>query len=232
VEKEQSDAIRRELVNAMRNRTPLVYGRDWEYKPVTVPPDQAQFINAMQLNATQIAAIFGVPPHRVGGTRGDSMTYSNVESEQLGFVQDSLDPWLVRLETALNDCLPAAQCVQFDREARLRMTPENRFAVYRAARDIGAMNVNEIRRKENLPPLPKPKDPDDYDGTDFTPLQIQVAAARGLKEIIGEGTSETETNPAAMARPKAPGPQAAPMPAPVPAVNGSNGNGNGRKPAG
>jgi hypothetical protein len=197
-----------------------------------VPPNEAQFVEAMQLNATQIASIYGVPPHRVGGVRGDSMTYSNVESENIAMISDTLDPWLVRLETSLDACLPSAQTAQFNRNARIRTDITTRFNSYRSARDIGMMNVDEIRALEDLPPLPKPADADDYDGADYTPLQIQVAAARGIKEIIGEGTGGVgggggvETNPAAA--PRAPGPpaqgagavQPSGRPAPVPAANG------------
>jgi HK97 family phage portal protein len=231
VAEEQSNAIRRKLVAVQRNREPLVLGRDWTYTPIVVPPDEAQFINAMQMNATQIAAIYGVPAHKVGGTTstGD-MRYSNVESEQIGFIQDTLDPWLVRLEEALAEYLPASQYMQFNRDARLRMTPETRWNVYRAARDIGGMNVDEIRKAEGLKPLPRPSDPTDYDGSDYTPLQIQVAAARGLKEELGVGASGVETNPenAPKAPPK-PGQPAAGQPAPVPAVNG-HGKANGQRP--
>jgi len=84
------------------------------------------------------------------------------------------------------------------------------------------MNVDEIRAIEDLPPLPKPTDPSDYDGTDYTPLQIQVAAARGIKKIIGEGTGGqggtggVETNPEAV--PQAPAPM---RPQPVPSPNGN-----------
>ena len=225
---EQATEIKRKLVRAQRRREPLVYGADWEYKPVVVPPNEAQFVEAMQLNATQIAAIYGVPPHRVGGsTAGGSVNYSNVESEGLALVQDTLDPWLVRLETALADCLPVSQYAQFNRNARLRTTIAERYAAYRTARDIGIYNVDEIRDLEDRPPIPKPKDADDYDGTDYTPLQIQVAAARGIKEIIGEGNGPggggaVETNPQAAPK-QGPGMLAAFQPKPPAAVNG-NGN--------
>ena len=197
---------------------------------MTVPPNEAQFVEAMQLNATQIASVFGVPPYRVGGTRGDSMTYSNTESEQIAFVSDSLDPWLVRLETALTEVLPSAQYAQFNRDARMRTTAAERWNVYRAARDIGVLNVDEIRRLEDRSPLPKPKDSDDYDGTDWTPLQIQVAAARGAKELLGEGVTGEEGPPPkapagqkAAAQPQLPGmPPTKPMPVPA----GANGNGS------
>src|SRR5262249_32748907 len=119
VDDEQSAKIKARLVSAMRRREPLVYGRDWDYKPVSVPPNEAQFVEAMQLNATQVASIYGVPPHRVGGTRGDSMTYSNVEAENLALVTETLDPWLGRLGGALEECLPSAPPPPFHPDARL-----------------------------------------------------------------------------------------------------------------
>jgi hypothetical protein len=100
--------------------------------------------------------------------------------------------------------------------------------VYRTARDIGGMNVDEIRDLEQMEPIPKPVDPDDYDGTDYTPLQVQVAAARGIKEIIGEGTGGeggtggVERNP--QDNPQAGGAQ------PMRPVPSSNGNGRPRQP--
>jgi len=216
IDDEQSAQIKRRLVDAQRRREPLVHGRDWTYTPIAVPPNEAQFIEAQQLTATQIAVIYGVQPRRAGGIHGDSQTYSNTEMDALSEITDTLDPWLVRLETALGDCLPAAQYAQFNRDARLRTTTEARWQVYRTARDIGVLNVNEIRELEDRPPLPRPADADDYDGQDYTPLQIQVAAARGLKEIIGEGTGGIgnsggiETSPQAGPKP----------PAPVPSPNG------------
>ena len=51
-----------------------MYGRDWEYTPIRVPPNEAQFIESQQLTATQIAAVYGVA-RKVGGIHGDSQTY-------------------------------------------------------------------------------------------------------------------------------------------------------------
>ncbi len=81
VDKQQAAEMRAALVTSLRRREPLVYGRDWDYKPVTVPPSEAQFLDAMQLNATHIAAILNLPPDRIGGTRGDSLTYNCVDAE-------------------------------------------------------------------------------------------------------------------------------------------------------
>lgn len=235
VEDEQSNKIKAKLVAAQRRREPLVFGRDWTYTPISVPPNEAQFVEAMQLNASQIAAIYGVPPHRVGGsTAGGSITYSNSEAEAIGLISDTLDPWLVRLETALSsECLPSAQYAQFNRNARLRSSTADRYGVYRTARDIGILNVNEIRALEDMEPLPKSRGDEDYDGDDYTPLQIQIAAARGLKEAIGGPQAETPV-PAVPARPGPGQAQHPPLPpgqqpAPVPAANGK-GSANGQHP--
>lgn len=230
---EQSSEIRRRLVRAMRNREPLVYGRDWDYKPITVPPNEAQFIEAQQLNATQIAAIYGVQARKAGGIHGDSQTYSNTEMDQLAEITDTLDPWLVRFESALADCLPSAQYASFNRDARIRHDIVARYGAYRTARDVGFLNVDEIRELEDRPPLPRPKDDNDYDGADYTPLQIQVAAARGLKQELGVGVGAAPPPVQPVKPGEAPqiGPggllgQLQPKP-PVPAVNG---NGGGKRP--
>ena len=76
VDEEQSDKIKAKLVQAQRRREPLVHGRDWTYTPISVPPNEAQFIEAQQLTATQIASIYGVMPRKAGGIHGDSQTYS------------------------------------------------------------------------------------------------------------------------------------------------------------
>ena len=238
VDDEQSEKIRAKLIDAQRRRVPLVHGRDWTYTPISVPPNEAAFIESQQLTATQIAAIYGVPPHRVGGSSaGGSVTYANAEAEAIGLISDTLDPWLVRLENALSDdCLPSAQYAQFNRDARLRTTAEARWNIYRAARDIGILNVNEIRELEDRPPLPKSKDPDAYDGSDYTPLQIQVAAARGLKQELGTEGEQAPAPPPAKPAPGQPQPgQPVPPQAKVPAGQPAAvpaANGNGRKPGG
>jgi HK97 family phage portal protein len=215
---EQSADIKGKLVRAIRRHEPLVHGSDWEFSPITVPPNEAQFIESMQMTATQVASIYGVQPRRAGGIHGDSMTYSNVEMDAISEVTDTLDPWLVRFEEAFFESLPQPQVAEFDRDARIRHDIRTRFDVYRVARDIGIMNVDEIRDLEDREPLPKPKDPDDYDGQDYTPLQIQVAAARGLATELGSGPEgapdPTSVKTSGVAEPGAP---------PAPGQPGSNG---------
>ena len=159
VDTQQAREIRRVLTDTIRQRQPLVYGRDWDYKAITVPQDEATFIQAMQLNATQVAAIFGVRPQRVGGTRNDGLTYSNQAMDQLDEVTNTLRPWLTRWEHALTMCLPATQYAVFDADALLKMDPRTRNEVYQIRRNIGVETANEIRAEDDKPPLEAGDDP-------------------------------------------------------------------------
>jgi HK97 family phage portal protein len=148
----QAAEIRAELVKSLRRREPLVYGRDWDYKPVTVPPSEAQFIEAMQLNATQIAAILNLPPDRLGGSRGDSLTYSTAEQSTLQIIE-ALRPWLVRFEQSFFDLLPRNRFTRFWTDALLKTDIEARMNSYQTMRNIGIRTADEIRELEDLPPL-------------------------------------------------------------------------------
>lgn len=177
VSDEQSAEIKSRLVAAIRRHQPLVIGADWEYAPITVPPSEAQFVESTRLNATQIAAIYGIPPYRIGGTRGDSLTYSNVESEQISFLGETLRPWLVRLEDAFYGLLPGNRYCRFNADAMIRTDMKTRHEIYQIDRNIGLLDLDEIRQIEDRPDLPDGK------GKDSIPLLISSDVARSGKAI-------------------------------------------------
>jgi HK97 family phage portal protein len=103
ISSEDAREIRESLIETIRGHKPLVIGRDWDYKPVSVPPSEAQFIESTQMNATQLAAIFGLPPDRVGGARGDSLTYNCVSGDTEILTQRG---WLTYDQVTIKDtCL-------------------------------------------------------------------------------------------------------------------------------
>ena len=159
VDEPQAKEIRRRLTDTIRLRQPLVFGRDWEYREITVPPNEAAFIQAMQLNATQVAAIFGVRPQRVGGTQNDGLHYTSQVMDQLDEVTNTLRPWLTRWEHLLTSLLPATQYAKFDVDALLKMDPRTRTEVYQIQRSIGTRTANEIRAEDDLPQLEGGDDP-------------------------------------------------------------------------
>ena len=167
---DQADAavIKARLMEAIRTRQPIVYGKDWDYNPITVPAYEAQFISTLKLGATQLAAIYGVPPELIGGETGGSMSYSSPEQREIELIQLTLLPWMSKLESHLSMLTPRGQCVKFDADALIRLDPLTRWTIYEKQRLIGGTNIDEVRNKENMPPLP------DGQGQDYTPLPIQA----------------------------------------------------------
>jgi hypothetical protein len=176
VDPDAAAQIKAATVSAIRRHEPLVYGRDWDYKPIVVPPGEAQFVETLRMNATLLASVYGLPPDRVGGTRGDSLTYNTVEQSTLQVIE-ALRPWMVRLETAFFDLLPANRYVRFNPDALLKTDLKTRTDIYQVQRNIGLMNIDEMRDMEDLPPLPNQA------GGENIPLEVVIAMARSIRGI-------------------------------------------------
>ncbi|NUL03592.1 phage portal protein [Streptomyces lunaelactis] len=151
---DEAEEISDRLSARVRARKPLVYGSDWDFTALTVNPEESQFIQTMRLNASQIAAIYGVPPEKVGGDTGSSMTYSTVELNQIEFLTMTLRPWLTRLEAKLSALMPGKEFVKFNADAMLRVDLMTRYRAHQTALNDGWRNRDEIRALEDLPALP------------------------------------------------------------------------------
>ncbi|MEV6079668.1 phage portal protein [Streptomyces sp. NPDC052069] len=151
---DEAEEISDRLAARVRARKPLVYGSDWDFTALQVNPEESQFIETMRLNASQIAAIYGVPPEMVGGDSGGSMTYANVEQNAINFVGFTLRPWLSRLESRLSSLMPGREFVRFNVDAMIRVDLMTRYQAHHQALEDGWRNRDEIRAIEDLPPLP------------------------------------------------------------------------------
>jgi len=169
---EIADGVRARLAAAIRRREPLVTGKDWEYQPITIPPEQAQFIETQKLSANQIAAIYGIAPDEIGGEAANSLTYSTEESRQINRAAN-MRPYLVRFERAFASWLPERQFVRFNTDATIRIDIKTRHEVYAIQRAIGLRSLNEQRALEDLPPVPG--------GDVHVPAPVQAQPTEGTR---------------------------------------------------
>ena len=124
-----------------------------KYTPITISPEQAQFLETRKFQINEIARIFRVPPHMVGDLEKSS--FSNIEQQSLEFVKYTLDPWVLRWEQALNRSLipnkdKKKYFIKFNVDGLLRGDYESRMNGYATARQNGWMSANDIRTLENL----------------------------------------------------------------------------------
>lgn len=126
------------------------------YESISVPPEDAQFLETRKFQIAEIARIFRVPPHLIGDL--ERATFSNIENQSLEFVKYTLDPWVVRWEQALCKALllPSEKSryfVKFNVDGLMRGDYASRMQGYATARQNGWLSANDIREMENMNPL-------------------------------------------------------------------------------
>jgi len=123
------------------------------FQPFGIPPEHAQFLETRRFAVTEIARTFGLPPHLIGDL--ERATFSNIESQQIQFVQFCIEPWCRRWEQVLNYALLDSQhYAEFALEGLLRGDSKSRADFYTALFQIGVLSPNDIRERENMNRIP------------------------------------------------------------------------------
>ncbi len=152
-------------------------GMKWQ--AIGLRPVDAEFITSRKFQVTEIARIFRVPPHMLADL--ERATFSNIEHQSIEFIRDTIRPWLVRWEQALTrDLIPAEDrdryFVEFLIDGLMRGDMKSRYDAYSIGRNNGWLSANDIRRLENMNPLP-PEQGDVY----LIPLNMVPAGTAGTE---------------------------------------------------
>jgi len=132
----------------------LEEGMKWQ--ALGVPPDDAQFLQTRQFQVAEVARWFNVPSSKLRDNTGQ--TYSSIEAENQAFYTETLRPWLIRFEQELsikllNTVEKREYYFEHLIEGLLRADVKTRFEVYALGKNWGIYSTNEIRERENLPPI-------------------------------------------------------------------------------
>jgi HK97 family phage portal protein len=128
-----------------------------EWQSVGMTQADAQYMLTRQFQVREVARMFRIPPHKVGDL--DQATFSNIQIQGVEFVTDTMRPWVIRWEQQITkDLFLAAERKRYFAEMNMdaiqRGDIGTRFDAYGKARQWGFFNVDEIREKENMNPLP------------------------------------------------------------------------------
>ena len=145
------------------------------FKPVSLNPQDADFLNTRKFQVTEIARIFRVPPHMIGDL--DRATFSNIEQQGLDFLTHTLRPYLVSLEEEIERKLfreneQDSYSIRFNTNAMLRGDSEARAKYYKDMSSIGVLSINDIRRLENLNDI-GPEGDQHYYALNYAPIGNQ-----------------------------------------------------------
>ncbi|MBT9173155.1 MAG: hypothetical protein DDT21_01545 [Syntrophomonadaceae bacterium] len=128
-----------------------------KFQSIGIPPEQAQFLESRKYQTEEICRIFRVPPHLVASL--DRATFSNIEHQSISFVDNTIIPWVSRIEQSLQRSLfteaeKKVYFAKFNLNARLRGDAASRANFYQTMRQNGIMSANEIRELEEMNLIP------------------------------------------------------------------------------
>jgi HK97 family phage portal protein len=153
----------------------LTGGATWT--PLSVKPEESQFLQTQEWTAAQIAYMFGIPPHYVTNVDGAKGFVTSIVESKLLWLTTGLQPRIVRLERAFSSLLPPGQYIKFNLDAFLRPTPQERADFYGKMAAVMGLTPDEIRALEDLDPLP--------DGMGEKPLQsVQYVWPETSPEVV------------------------------------------------
>ena len=128
-----------------------------KYTPISISPEQAQFLETRKFQIDEIARIFRVPPHMIGDLEKSS--FNNIEQQSLEFVKYTLDPWVSRWEQAMVRALLTPEekkkyFFKFNVDGLLRGDYQSRMNGYAVGIQNGFMSPNDVRNLEELDLIP------------------------------------------------------------------------------
>lgn len=156
------DALKEAWRNLYQNNTEnvVILNEGLEFQEASNTSVEMQLNENKKTNSDEICKLFNMPPAMING--------GATEQDKINFVQYCLNPILKELECALNrDLLLELEKGSYyfaaDTSELTKGDIEKRFRAYETASKNGFMQIDEIRLKENLPPL----------GLDFVRLGLQ-----------------------------------------------------------
>lgn len=142
----------------LKNSNRLIFLEEGlKFTQLTIPPENAQFLQTRKFQVVEIARFFNVPPHMIMDF--DGATFSNIEQKSLEYVTYSLMPWGVKWEQAVYMCLltPAERkkfYAKLNFNALLRGDFKTRTEGYHMMIQDGVWNADEVREFEDQNPQP------------------------------------------------------------------------------
>ncbi len=134
----------------------MVIEEGMKVETITIPPEDAQFLGTREYNLTEFARWYQVPVHRLA--KLDRATHTNIEHENLTFIQQSLMTWIRRWESEIRRQLMSMSeqrqlFVKFRLQSLMRGDSQSRSEFYSALSALGVLSIDEIRELEDMNPI-------------------------------------------------------------------------------
>lgn len=133
----------------------IVLDKGSTFHQLTIPPEDAQFLESRRFQVTEICRMFGIPPFLMFETETSTSWGTGLEQQALNWVKIDLLPELAATEQRLTKHVlkPTPVYAHYSVDGLLRGDSAARAAFYQALWSMGVLNSNEIRGFEELGPV-------------------------------------------------------------------------------
>lgn len=161
------------------------------FERISLPNNEAQFLETRKFQVAEICRIYRVPPHLVADL--EHATFSNIEHQSISFAVHTIRPWLVRIEQSIaRQLFPEKEkgrfYAQFNMDGLMRGDYKSRMEGYAIARQNGWMSANDIRELENLNPIP-----DSEGGNAYLVNGNMISVEQASRNAVASTTTPTDT---------------------------------------
>jgi HK97 family phage portal protein len=120
------------------------------------PPDEAQFLQTRTFQVEEIARILNMPPTKLQAWA--KANFNSLEEANSNYYQSTLLPWVRRIESEGNRKLLSREerriwSIEHDTSASLRGRMLDQANHDKILKEMGALNVDEIRAKRGMGPV-------------------------------------------------------------------------------
>lgn len=125
-----------------------------DFRQLSIPPEDAQYIESRKFQVIEIARLYGIPPHLLAEVERSTSWGTGIEQQNLGFVTYTLTPgYLRRIERRVKkELLGPKQAAEFAVQALLRGDAKTRAEYYQIMVELGVLDADEVRDLENFGP--------------------------------------------------------------------------------
>lgn len=148
------------MERSQNSRWPLILSGGLKPAQLTINPKDAEILASRLFDIEEICRIFGVPPHMVGHTAKSTSWQSGLEEMGANFKRFTLMNHITQIKQEFNFKLFSKRSrlfLDFDTSELERSDMKTRYESHRSALgragEPGWQTVNEVRKKENLPPI-------------------------------------------------------------------------------
>jgi len=154
IDETQARIAKARVLAAQQGREPLVLGGNWTYKPLSISPTDAAYLEVLARGDVDAARLFDVPGEMIeANTSGSSITYANREQRVQDLLAFRLGPAIARRERALSRLTVRGQYVKLNTASLLRADLTTRYQSYERGLRNGFLALEEVRALEDREPL-------------------------------------------------------------------------------